>query len=105
MTHKASRYTYRVMWSAEDEEHVGLCAELPSLSWLDSSPARALRGIQRLVGEVLEDLEVSGELIPEPFGEREYSGQLRVRLTPHLHRRLAIDAAEQGVSLNRLINA
>ena len=26
------RYTYRITWSAEDGEHVGLCAEFPSLS-------------------------------------------------------------------------
>lgn len=26
--------TYRVTWSAEDGEHVGLRTEFPSLSWL-----------------------------------------------------------------------
>src|SRR6266702_1587496 len=31
---KTDRYTYRVSWSPEDEEHVALCAEFPSLSWL-----------------------------------------------------------------------
>jgi len=25
-------YTYRVTWSPEDNEHVGLCVQLPSLS-------------------------------------------------------------------------
>ena len=28
----ADHYTYRVTWSAEDGEHLGLCAEFPSLS-------------------------------------------------------------------------
>ena len=27
-------YTYRVTWSPEDDEHLGLCAEFPLLSWL-----------------------------------------------------------------------
>jgi len=27
-------YTYRVTWSEEDKEYVGLCAEFPGLSWL-----------------------------------------------------------------------
>lgn len=31
-------YTYRVTWSAEDNEHVGLCAEFPSVSWLAPTP-------------------------------------------------------------------
>ena len=26
------RYTYRVTWSEDDEEHVGLCAEFQGLS-------------------------------------------------------------------------
>ena len=44
------RYTYRVTWSEEDEEYVGLCAEFPSLSWLAAEPEAALRGIRRVVG-------------------------------------------------------
>lgn len=53
----AYHYTYRVTWSAEDGEHVGLC------------------------------------------------GEFRVRIPPEVHRSLAIQAAEQGVSLNRLASA
>ena len=37
----ADKYTYRVIWSDEDSEFVGLCAELPSLSWLDGLRSRA----------------------------------------------------------------
>jgi len=29
MKSELDRYTYRVTWSEEDEEHVGLCAEFP----------------------------------------------------------------------------
>ena len=36
------RYTYRVTWSEEDEEYVGLCAEFSSLSWLAATPEEAL---------------------------------------------------------------
>lgn len=38
MMPKPDCYTYRVIWSEEDEEYVGLCAEFPSLSWLDGTP-------------------------------------------------------------------
>jgi predicted RNase H-like HicB family nuclease len=44
---KNDRYTYRVTWSEEDEEYVGLCAEFPSLSWLEPSPEEALKGIRQ----------------------------------------------------------
>ena len=99
------RYTYRVTWSAEDEEHLGLCAEFPSLSWLASSPEKALKGIRQLVADVVADMAAQKEDIPVPLAERHYSGEFRVRIPPELHRRLAIDAQEQQVSLNRLVSA
>ena len=49
MALKNDRYTYRVTWSEEDSEYIGLCAEFPSLSWLASTPEAALRGIRQVV--------------------------------------------------------
>jgi predicted HicB family RNase H-like nuclease len=50
-------------------------------------------------------LESSGEPVPEPLSEKQYSGQFRVRISPAVHRSLARVAAEQGISLNRLASA
>jgi predicted HicB family RNase H-like nuclease len=102
---KTDRYTYRVTWSAEDGEHVGLCAEFPSLSWLAATPEAALKGVRKLVADVLADLQANGEPVPVPIAERTYSGEFRVRIPPEQHRRLALQATEQGVSLNRLVSA
>jgi len=98
-------YTYRVTWSPEDGEHVGLCAEFPSLSWLAETPEEALAGIRHVVADVVADLQASGEHVPLPLAEKHYSGEFRVRIPPELHRALAVQAAEQGVSLNRLASA
>lgn len=98
-------YTYRVTWSAEDGEHVGLCAEFPSLSWLAKTPEAALKGIRRAVSEAVVDMQAAGEAIPVPLAEKHYSGEFRVRIPPQVHRALATEAAEQGVSLNRLASA
>lgn len=35
-----AHYAYRLLWSTEDSEYVGLCAEFPSLSWLVPGPDR-----------------------------------------------------------------
>jgi predicted HicB family RNase H-like nuclease len=102
---RTDRYTYRVTWSAEDEEHVGLCVEFPSLSWLASTPEEALKGIRKIVLDAVNNLESSGEAIPQPLAEKHYSGQFRVRIPPSVHRSLALEAAEQGISLNRLASA
>ena len=105
MAKKPDRYTYRVTWSEEDQEHVGLCAEFPSLSWLEGSPEKALRGIRGLVRENIDDLKSLGEEVPEPMSTRSYSGKFMVRIPPQVHRLLAIQAAESGVSLNRLVSS
>ena len=96
------RYSYRVIWSEEDNEYVGLCVEFPSLSWLAQTPEEALQGIRQVVAEVVADLEANGEIVPEPIAVKRYSGKFMVRIPPELHRRLALEAAEAGISLNRL---
>ncbi|MHC5676506.1 hypothetical protein [Nostoc sp.] len=60
-------YTYKVTWSSEDEEFVGLCAEFPSLSFLDKNRNTALEGLTDLVKDVVADMEANDETIPEPF--------------------------------------
>jgi predicted HicB family RNase H-like nuclease len=90
-------YTYRITWSAEDRQNVGLCAEFPSMSWLADTPERALKGIRKAVTDVVADLVASGEEIPVPLADRHYSGEFRVRIPPALHRALALEAAEQGI--------
>ena len=99
------RYTYRVTWSEEDEEYVGLCVEYPSLSWLAPTPQEALEGIRQVVADVVADMEANEETVPEPIALRLYSGKFTVRIPPDLHRRLAMEAAESGISLNRLASA
>jgi predicted HicB family RNase H-like nuclease len=105
MAKTIDRYTYRVTWSEEDQEHVGLCAEFPSLSWLEGTPEAALAGIRKLVSRVAADLKRNKEPIPEPMSVRPFSGKFMVRVPPEVHRKLVIQAAESGVSLNRLIAA
>jgi predicted HicB family RNase H-like nuclease len=102
MALKNDRYTYRVTWSEEDQEYVGLCAEFPSLSWLAATPEAALKGIRKVVSEVVADMREHSEDPPEPIASRHYSGKFMVRVPPEVHRDLAIRAAEAGISLNRL---
>lgn len=98
------KYTYRIIWSDEDGEYVGLCAEFPSLSWLSKSQDAAFKGIRQLVKETVKDLELNNEPIPEPLAEKRYSGKFMVRVPPDLHRELVIEAQEAHVSLNRYVS-
>lgn len=99
----SEHYSYRVRWSAEDDGYVGTVAEFPSLSWVGATQLEAFEGIQSVVAEVLYDMESTGETPPAAIADRAYSGKFMVRIPPELHRQLAIEAAEQNVSLNRLV--
>ena len=105
MVKNYDRYTYRLTWSEDDGEHVGLCVEFPSLSWLDTTPEKALVGIRKLVESTLVDMAKDNEEPPEPIALKNYSGKFMVRVPPETHRMLAIKAAESGVSLNRLVSS
>ena len=105
MALKNDKYTYRVTWSEDDNEYVGLCVEFPSLSWLAPTPEAALKGIRKLVAEIVSDMKSNNENIPEPISCRQYSGKFMVRVPPEIHRNLAIRAAESGISLNRVVSS
>ena len=105
MTLKSDRYTYRITWSPDDQEYVGLCVEFPSLSWLAESPEASLDGIRKIVAEVVQDMSSKGESPPLPLSSKKFSGKFVVRIPPNVHRQLVIKAAEEGISLNRLISA
>ncbi len=99
------KYTYRVTWSEDDAEYVGLCAEFPSLSWLAQTSEAALKGVSALVQEVAADMQKNGEPVPEPLATKHFSGKFMIRVPPEVHRQLSIEALEAGVSLNRLASA
>lgn len=96
-------YSYRVTWSAEDGEFVATTLEFPSLSWLAASQEEALSGLREVVREVVDGLVVDGEPVPEPFAIRRYSGKFNVRVGEYLHRQLAMNAAEEHLSLNQYL--
>jgi predicted HicB family RNase H-like nuclease len=105
MTLKNDKYAYRVIWSEQDKEYIGLCAEFPGLSWLAKTPEAAFKGIRKVVAESVHIMKIDSEPIPEPLSDKKYSGKFSVRIPPDIHRDLAIQAAESGISINRLVSA
>ena len=99
----AERYTYRLSWSAKDAEFIATVVEFPSLSWISPSRERALAGLTSVVEDVLKDMLAEGEEIPAPWDERTFSGKFNLRLGPELHKRVALEAAERGESMNTYV--
>ena len=100
----AEHFTYRVSWSEEDGEHVGTCLEFPSLSHLADDPEAALRGVRELVTDIVADLRANNEPIPQPLADTRFSGKFMTRIPPELHRQLALEAAQEQISLNWLVS-
>lgn len=103
MSEVADRYTYRIEWSEEDGIHVARCLEFPSLTAHGQTADEALREIRVVVKESIEWIRGDGDPVPEPMGVRKYKGNLTLRVTPEMHRQLAIKSAEEGVSINKYI--
>ena len=101
---KRLHYGYRTIWSDEDEAFVATAVEFPSLSWAADDAPEAVRGLESLIESVVADMEASGEEAPVPLVDRVYSGKLSVRISPSLHKKVALRAAEEKVSINRLVS-
>ena len=101
---KIEQYLYSVGWSDEDEAFIARVAEFPSLAAHGDTQEEALQEIKNVVEFVLKDLAESKEPIPEPYGKRSFSGRLVLRMPEYLHRQLVMEATQQGISLNQLLN-
>jgi predicted HicB family RNase H-like nuclease len=97
------KYTFRVEWSEEDQVHIARCLEFPFLAAHGATAAKALREIEDVVAVTVEWMQEEGESVPEPFGLKKFRGNLTLRVSSELHRRLTIESAEQGVSVNQYI--
>ena len=103
MTKLVDEYSYSIAFSPQDGAFVGRVAEWPSLAAHGASGEAALREIRAVVEACLEDMQASGEAVPEPLSRRTFSGKLLLRLPTDLHRFLALEAEREGTSLNQLI--
>lgn len=97
-------YTYRVTWSPEDQCHVALCDEFPSMSWLAETPEAAFEGIRRLVTEGVQDMREGSEIPPTPMPHSRITDRLLITVSPEVHKRLVMTAAEQGRSLDDVMS-
>jgi predicted HicB family RNase H-like nuclease len=95
-----NRYTYRAEWSSEFGEYIGRCLELPWLSQRAPTLQEAIASVEQSVDEHLAERD--GDL-PRPLTDRNFSGKFVVRTSPMLHARLAVEAAEQNVSMNQWV--
>jgi predicted RNase H-like HicB family nuclease len=95
-----STYSFRVVWSDDDNAFVAICPEFEGVSGLGETAADALSEAQVALELMVETYEQERWPLPAPTNLQAYSGQFRLRVPRTLHARLAEAAADEGVSLN-----
>lgn len=101
-------YPYRIVvgWSEEDQAYVARVPALPGAGGDGPSETAAIESVKASSTAIIAVMKKHGDLVPaSDLIERKFSGQLRLRLPPSLHRKLSEDAEAEGVSLNQLMVA
>ena len=99
----AKRYLKIVEWSAEDRCYVGSAPPLIGQSCHGPSEADVLAQLQTIVEEWVETLIKEGKPLPASTANRKFSGKFVVRLSPEIHRKVALKAMARGDSLNQYV--
>ena len=97
------KYVYLVEYDEEDKIFIARCAEFPDLAAHGKTQQQALEEIKTVVLESVKWMKKEKEPIPEPLCLHNFSGEFRLRMPPEKHKKVAIEAAAQGVSMNQLI--
>jgi len=100
----ARPYTFTLVPN-EDGVWTSGVLEVPGVISEGDTPTEAIDMARDALREMAIVRLEDGIEIPEPFDSRDYSGKLQLRIPPGLHRRAAMLAAQEGVSLNRWLSA
>lgn len=91
------------LFKDEDGDWLAHFEELPTVSAFGDSPEEALYELKEAWEVMKESYNSHNEPIPIAPSRKEYSGQFNVRIDKRVHRALAIEAAQAGISLNALV--
>ncbi|MFB3788841.1 MAG: type II toxin-antitoxin system HicB family antitoxin [bacterium] len=87
----------------EDGDWLAYLLELPNVSAFADTPEEALRELETAWQGVKESYQKHCEPVPLAPANKNYSGQFNVRIDKRIHRALAMEAAQAGISLNALV--
>jgi predicted HicB family RNase H-like nuclease len=100
----ARHYLKIVEWSDDDQCYVGSAPPLIGQSCHGKTEADVIEQLQVIVEEWVGLLLVDGKPLPEGTAERRFSGKFVVRLSPEIHRKVALKAMARGESLNEFVS-
>jgi len=96
-------YTFIVQPHQDEDElyYIGKVLELDGCMADGDTGAQALENLREAMVGWIETKIANGFQIPEPVAESSLSGKFTMRVPKTLHQRLALEAKQEGVSLNQ----
>lgn len=93
----------RLVIPETDGTYRGEILEFPGCIATGDTPAEALEAIEDVADGWLQSALANHQPIPDPVASAEFSGRLVLRMPKNLHKKAAILAEHEGVSLNQFI--
>jgi antitoxin HicB len=97
-----NNYRLNIDWSPKDKAFIATCPEFEGLAVLADSREQALKEAEEVLQTYIEIYEAEGRPLPKPQEVPEHSGQIRLRIPRSLHKKAALMAEREGVSLNTI---
>jgi len=91
------------LYHDDDGDWLAHFVEIPTVSAFADTPEKALDSLYEAWEAVKECYREEGKSIPVAPSKKEYSGCFNVRIDKRIHRSLAIEAQQAGISLNALV--
>lgn len=103
MNAKSKAYMKVVEWSEEDRCYIGSAPPLIGQCCHGDSEEDVYRQLAAIVDEWVEQLERDGKPLPDSSANKDYSGKFIVRVSPEIHKAVAIRASLEHQSLNAYV--
>ena len=104
LNHYMSLPYTKTVTKRDDSDGVHYISKVIELDGCHSDGAteeEALHNLNEAMECYLESLILSNDPIPEPLSDGNFSGKFIVRIPKSLHRRLAFESQNEGISLNQ----
>jgi predicted HicB family RNase H-like nuclease len=99
----SAHYPRVIEWSEDDHCYVGSAPPLVGQCCHGASEVKVAAQLAVIVEDLVQDV-IDGKM-PEPESQagKSYSGKFLIRITPAVHKKLALKAMARGESLNQFV--
>ncbi len=99
----SDKYLKIVEWSDEDNCYIGTSPGLFDGGVHGQDETEVFIELCQVIKDTISIMKNSGKPLPKATTNKNFSGKIALRITPELHKAVAIKAMQEGESVNKLI--